>query len=281
MSISLNSYDYKLLVETTITNFYAYKGKYLPNSFKGFERAFYMELLIKYNIGHTNVLRDERGHIILNMNVILDEMATYKAIHNKKYRNRPIYRLELNFSNVSKTYLKLKDIFTFGYGENHVYKNGIRGIHNFIEIWDQNYLSEDVEGILDTRVLFIYDPQGKTDLSEYLVPVVAYDLRLGNFLGIDPKYWNKIRNFRLDCRSNMFLEIMKHWNEVLVNLADCPSKTQYAKCYRTYTRTKESVPIWGSCPRFNEKLERMPADTIHYRNSASWQREIQNYRVSS
>ena len=74
---------------------------------------------------------------------------------------------------------------------------------------------------------------------------------------------------------------MKHWNEVLVNIADCPDKHQFAKCYRKYTRTNENVPIWGTCPQFNEKLESMEPATIHYRNSQSWQREIQNYMANS
>ena len=203
MNISLNYYDYKLLVEQTVINYYGNLGKILPNSFSSLERIFFMNLLIKYNVGNTQFLLDERRKVILNIDTIINNMKNYRDIHNCSYDGRIVYRLKLDFSNVSKMYFRLKDLFNFGYDRSGIYKVGLMSVKNYIEIWDQTYINSEEDH--STSVLFLFDPKGKTIMDEYDIPVVLFDLRLGSFLGIPPKHWIMIKQFMLDCRSNLFL----------------------------------------------------------------------------
>ena len=279
MSRSLNYYDYKLLVEHTINNYYGNIGKILPKSFSSLERIFFTDLLRNYNVGQNNMTTDKTGNLILNVDLVITNMTNYRNIHQCKYNGRLVYNLKLDFSTISRTYNKLRNIFNFGYDRTMNYSTGIQSIKNYLEIWDQTYINSESDNL--TSILFLFDPKGKTDITEYEIPVVLFDLRLGSFLGIPPKYWITIKQFVLDCRSNLFLEIMKHWQDILVKISDCPDHSKYYKCSRVYTRTKRKMPIWGDCNEFRQKIETIEPDTIHFRNNPNWERQNQNFKINS
>ena len=280
-SQSLNYYDYTLLVEQSVLNYYANLGKYLPNEFKKREKVFYLELLGEPGVGKTNAVLDKKNKLVFNTYFVIENMKNYVTIHNKTYKGRKIYRLTLTFSSLSRTYNMLREIFEMNYNIKKNYREALRSVYNYIEIWDQTYMvgaDEKGQFQIDTAVLFMYNPKGDMDTSDYIIPIVLYDNQLGNFLGIPQKYWKNMKTFTLDCRSNLFLEIMKRWDKVLVKIDDCVDEDRYAQCRRVYTRTKDPLPIWGSCPTFNQKVKTLDPKTILFKNVGVWERENQRFK---
>ena len=106
---------------------------------------------------------------------------------------------------------------------------------------------------------------------------MLYDNKLGEFLGIPVIYWNKIRSFTLDCRSDMFLEIMKRWKSVLVAIQPCMNK-YFNQCKREYSRTHEPIVIWGDSPKFNEKIETLKPSTILFKKNTKWEKEYDSFK---
>lgn len=291
MASAINYYDYKMIIEQTITNYYSLLGKYIPSKFSTKERIFFTDLLLHNNIGQSRVLyktdKDGKRERILDIEIILGNMRDFVELNNRVYFGKKIYRVTLSFASITKIYRRLKSIFMFGYEKDMKYKSGIRGIRNYIEIWDQTYMvgsdSSELDNIEEKRssVLFMYDPKGITDLDDYEVPVVLFDSRLGVFLGIPDEYWRVLKNFVLDCRSNLFLEIMKHWDTVLVNLTQCNNESMFRVCRRQYGRTKEKIAVWGNCPKFNEKVQTLDSSTIIFKNNPSWERENQRFKIGA
>jgi hypothetical protein len=203
-------------------------------------------------------------------------MLEFIKNNNTEYNERSLYRYKwLPKKNIYSMYRKLNTIYEFG---------GIEAVHNLLEIYDQTYIfgddSAEIANI--TSVVFIYDPKGdisKYDYSEDF-PVVLYDNRLGNFLGIPIKYWNKIKMFVLDCRSNLFLEIMKRWKTILVYIQPSMNK-HFSKCARIYTRTNEPIVIWGDNKKFNEKVDTLKPSTITFKKDAKWENEYNRYKQLS
>ena len=289
MSSSINFYEYKLLIEQTIINYYSLIGKTAPLSFSSKERIFYMELLHKYSIDKSNKiynLKSGNKICILDIQTILANMKSYLELYpsNKK---TVIYRFKLNVSSLHKIYKLLKEIFLFTYDETTRYTDAVKSVHNYIEIWDQTYISgidtTELTDILEkkTCVLFINDPSGKTKLEKYNVPVVLFDERLGEFLGIPQKYWQNLRNFILDCHSNLFLEIMKRWDSILVKLTNCSNETQFRNCMGEYSRTKKQIPIWGNCPKFNEKVQTLSPSAIKFKPNSDWVLEYERFKLAA
>ena len=112
-TISLNYYDYKVLVEQTVINYYSNLGKYIPNGFERLEKIFFAELLMRYPVGQSSHLAYINGKLILNIDTVIENITGYKLVHNRFYNCRPIYKMSLRFSDISKTYIKLFDIFRF------------------------------------------------------------------------------------------------------------------------------------------------------------------------
>ena len=168
-------------------------------------------------------------------------------------------------------YKKLHIIYEYG---------GLSAIYNLIEIYNQTYLvGQDDNDTVITSVLFIYDQKGNLDNYHYTddFPLVLYDNKLGNFLGIPVIYWNKIRAFTLDCRSDMFLEIMKRWKSLLLAIQPCMDK-YFNQCKRMYKRTDEPITIWGDCTKFNEKVETLKPSTILFKKDNKWTKEYNNFK---
>jgi hypothetical protein len=289
MSSAINYYDYKMVIEQTVANYYSFRGKYLPARFSKKERIFYLEILRNYNIGQSRVLYDinntDKNERVLDIDIILNNMKDFVELHNREYFGKLIYRITLNFTTLSRVYNKLKNIFMYGYNLNLKYREGLRGIRNYIEIWDQTYMvgsgSEELDAIdvKQTSVLFINDPRSITNIDEYDIPVVLFDNRLGDFLGIPVEYWRVLRRFVLDCRSNLFLEIMKRWDTILVKLTACTNENNFKQCSRQYGRTKHDIAIWGNCPKFNEKVQTLDPSTIIFKNDPKWERENQRFKL--
>jgi hypothetical protein len=291
MSSAINYYDYKMIIEQTVTNYYSFLGRFLPTRFSQKERVFYLEILKNYNIGQSRVVYDTdidgKKERVLDVEIIIDNMRSFVDLNNRQYFGKLIYRITLNFSNLSRIYNKLKNIFMYGYNVNLKYRDGLKGIRNYIEIWDQTYMvgsdSQELENIQEKQssVLFINDPKGTTDIDEFSIPVVLFDNRLGEFLGIPMEYWRVLRRFVLDCRSNLFLEIMKRWDIILVRLTPCTSENDFRSCRRQYGRTKKEITIWGNCPKFNEKVQTLEPSTIIFKNNPSWERENQRFKLGA
>jgi hypothetical protein len=289
MMSSINFYEYKMIIEQTIINYYSLIGKTAPLSFSSKEHIFYMELLHKYNIDKSNKLYNLKAGnkiCILDIQTILANIKSYLALHPSN-KTSVIYRLKLNVSSLHKIYKLLKDIFMLTYDKTNTYTDAVKSVHNYIEIWDQTYISgvdtKELTNILEkkTCILFINDPSGKTKLEKYNVPVVLFDERLGEFLGIPQKYWQNLKNFILDCRSNLFLEIMKRWDSILVKLTNCSNETQFRNCTREYTRTKKKMPIWGTCPKFNEKVQTLSPSSIKFKPKSEWDLEYERFKLSA
>jgi len=289
MSSAINYYDYKMVIEQTVANYYSFMGKILPARFSRKERIFYLDILKNYNIGQSRVLYNinnpDKNERVLDIDIILNNMKDYVELHNRKYFEKLIYRITLNFTTISRVYNKLKNIFMYGYNLNLKYRDGIKGVRNYIEIWDQTYMvgsdSEDLDNIDEkqTSVLFINDPKSVTNIEEYDIPVVLFDNRLGEFLGIPVEYWRVLRRFVLDCRSNLFLEIMKRWDTILVQLTPCVNENDFKQCSRQYGRTKQDIAIWGNCSKFNEKVQTLNPNTILFKNDPKWEKENQRFKV--
>ena len=100
MSRSLNYYDYKLLVEQSVINYYANIGKIIPKNFSAFEKIFFMDLLRKHNVGQSNYTSDSKGNLILNADLVQMNMVNYRDIHKCSYYGRQVYNLKIDFSKV-------------------------------------------------------------------------------------------------------------------------------------------------------------------------------------
>jgi hypothetical protein len=288
MSSAINYYDYKMIIDQTVANYYSFLGKFLPGKFSKKERVFYLEILKNYNIGQSRVLYNinnpDKNERVLDIDIILNNKKDYVNLHNRKYFGKLIYRLTLNFTTISRVYNKLKNIFMYGYNLNLKYRQGLKGVRNYIEIWDQTYMvgsdNEDLDDIHEkqTSILFINDPKSITNIDEYDIPVVLFDNRLGDFLGIPVEYWRVLRRFVLDCRSNLFLEIMKRWDTILVQLTPCTNENDFKQCSRQYGRTKQDIVIWGNCQKFNEKVQTLDPSTILFKNDPKWEKENQRFK---
>ena len=289
MSSAINYYDYKMVIEQTVANYYSFLGKFVPSRFSRKERVFYLDLLKNYNIGQSRVLYNmndpDKKERVLDIDIILNNMKDYVELHNRQYFGKLIYRVTLNFTTLSRVYNKLKNIFMYGYNLNLKYSDGLRGVRNYIEIWDQTYMvgsdSDELDNIdgKQTSVLFINDPKAITNIDEYDIPVVLFDNRLGEFLGIPVEFWRVLRRFVLDCRSNLFLEIMKRWDTILVQLSPCNNENDFKQCSRVYGRTKQNMAIWGNCPKFNEKVQTLDPSTIIFKNNPKWEKENQRFKL--
>ena len=288
MTSSINFYEYKMIVEQTVINYYSLIGKTIPSRFSSKERIFYLELLQNYTIEKSQkVYNLTAGHkkCVLDIKLILENMKSFVKLHQSN--KIPIYLLKLTISNLHKIYKLLKDIFLFRYINNQTYSDALKSVHNYIEIWDQMYMSGSDSAELDniiektTCILFVNDPNGKTGLDDYNVPIVLFDDRLGNFLGIPSIYWHNLPNFILDCRSNLFLEIMKRWDSILVRLTDCSDETLFRNCYRTYSRTKKQIPVWGNCAKFNEKVQTLATSAILFKPNDDWELEYERFKLGT
>jgi hypothetical protein len=273
---SINYFDYKLLVEETVRNYCANLGFLYPSNFKKMESIFFNNILKKYNLWYSDVVNDNTGDapiFIINIRTIVNRMLEFISYNDVQYNNKSIYNYKwLPIKNTYSMFKKLHVIYEHG---------GIDAIYNLIEIYNQTYLVGDNEidnqGL--TSVLFIYDQKG--DLQNYNYspdfPFVLYDNKLGDFLGIPVIYWNKIRGFTLDCRSDMFLEIMKRWKSILLAIQPCSNK-YFNQCMREYRRTHEPMVIWGSCPKFNEKVETLKSSTILFKKDTKWEKEYDGFK---
>ena len=190
---TLNTFDYRLLLEETVRNYCSNTRQIYPSNFKRVENIFFNEILKNNILWYNDIVYDNsvEPHIfIININTIVNNMLEFIKNNNTEYNDRTLYRYRwLPKKNIYSIYRKLNTIYEFG---------GIDGVYNLLEIYDQTYIFGDDsdENTNITSVVFIYDPKGdinKYDYSEDF-PFVLYDNRLGNFLGIPIKYWNKIRN---------------------------------------------------------------------------------------
>lgn len=274
---SINYFDYKLLVEETVRNYCANLGLLYPNSFKKTENMFFNVILKNHILWLNDTINNEQGDIVLNLRTIINRIYEYISYNDIEYNSKPIYNYKwLPIKNSYALYKKLNGIFEYG---------GINAIYNLLEIYNQTYLVGDNEHDVDkyglTSVLFIYDQKG--DLTNYAyspeVPIVLYDNKLGEFLGIPPIYWNKIRGFTLNCHSDMFLEIMKRWKTILVAIQPCKNK-YFEQCMREYKRTGEPMVIWGDCPKFDEKVKTLKPSTIIFRKDDKWEKEYNSFKNS-
>lgn len=274
---SINYFDYKILVEETVKNYCANLGLLYPYSFKKIENIFFNTILKKNILWQSDIINNEEGNRILNLRTIINRIYEFISYNDIEFNNKSIYNFKwLPIKNSYALYKKLNAIYEYG---------GINAIYNLLELYNQTYLLEDVnlnaENYYLTSVLFIYDQKG--DLSNYdyspEVPIVLYDNKLGEFLGIPSIYWNKIRVFMLNCHSDMFLEIMKRWKTILLAIQPCKNK-YFEQCMREYKRTGEQMVIWGDCPKFNEKVRTLKASTIIFKKNDKWEKEYNSFKNS-
>jgi hypothetical protein len=273
---SINYFDYKLLVEETVRNYCANLGFLYPSNFKNMESIFFNKILKKYKLWESDTVNDNSGEIpifIINLKTIVHRMIDFISSNKVEFNNKNIFVYKwLPIKNTYSMYKKLHGIYEFG---------GIDAIYNLLEIYNQTYLVGDNEQDNSSiaSVLFIYDPKGDLGKYDYSpdFPFVLYDNKLGEFLGIPVIYWNKIRAFTLDCRSDMFLEIMKRWKSILVAIQPCMNK-YFNQCKREYRRTHEPIVIWGDCPKFNNKVETLKPSTILFKKDAKWEKEYDSFK---
>jgi hypothetical protein len=273
---SINYFDYKLLVEETVRNYCANLGFLYPSNFKKMESIFFNKILKKYKLWESDTVNDNSGDIpifIINIKTIVHRMLEFISNNKVEFNNKNIFVYKwLPIKNTYSMYKKLHGIYEFG---------GIDAIYNLLEIYNQTYLVGDNEQDNSSiaSVLFIYDPNGDLGKYDYSpdFPFVLYDNKLGEFLGIPVIYWNKIRAFTLDCRSDMFLEIMKRWKSILVAIQPCMNK-YFNQCKREYRRTHEPIVIWGDCPKFNSKVETLKPSTILFKKDAKWEKEYDSFK---
>jgi hypothetical protein len=273
---SINYFDYKLLVEETVRNYSANLGLLYPSNFKKMESIFFNRILKTNNLWSSDTVNDNSGDIpifILNIRTIVTRMLEFISNNEVEVNNKDIYTYKwLPIKNTYAMYKKLHGIYEHG---------GMNAIYNLLEIYNQTYLvgSDDQDNTDLSSVLFIYDQKGDIQKYNYSpdFPLVLYDNKLGDFLGIPVIYWNKIRAFTLDCRSDMFLEIMKRWKTILVAIQPCMNN-YFNQCKREYKRTHEPIVIWGSCPKFNEKIETLKPSTIIFKKDAKWEKEYNSFK---
>ena len=224
MSRSLNYYDYKLLVEHTINNYYGNIGKILPKSFSSLERIFFTDLLRNYNVGQNNMTTDKTGNLILNVDLVITNMTNYRNIHQCKYNGRLVYNLKLDFSTISRTYNKLRNIFNFGYDRTMNYSTGIQSIKNYLEIWDQTYINSESDNL--TSILFLFDPKGKTDITEYDYTDNIEKVELNKFIFDETKF-------------NLFIEFL---NGIVYKLKLIQNQDELVKYNASLEEFTETLP---------------------------------------
>jgi hypothetical protein len=273
---SINYFDYKLLVEETIRNYCSNLGLLYPSNFKKMEKIFFDTILKHHILWQSDTVYDNTGSqpvFVINIRTIVMRILDYISSNEIDYYDRPVYKYKwLPIKNIYSIYKKLHVIYEYG---------GINAIYNLIEIYNQTYLvgQDDNNDAVTTSVLFIYDLKGNLDNYNYSddFPLVLYDNKLGDFLGIPVIYWNKIRGFTLDCRSDMFLEIMKRWKSILLAIQPCMDK-YFNQCKRVYKRTNESITIWGDSTKFNEKVDTLKPSTILFKKDNKWTKEYNSFK---
>jgi len=278
---SINYFDYKLLVEETIRNYCSNLGLLYPTSFKRMETIFFETILKNHILWQSDTVNDNSGDtpiFVINIRTIVGRILEFISNNEIEYNDKSLYKFKwLPIKNTYAIYKKMHGIHEYG---------GINAIYNLLEIYNQTYLvGQDANDANDdsaiTSVLFIYDPKGDLDKYNYSedFPLVLYDNKLGEFLGIPVIYWNKIKGFTLDCRSDMFLEIMKRWKTILVAIQPCMNR-YFNQCKRVYRRTNEPITIWGDSPKFNEKVETLKPSTILFKKDSKWEKEYTSFKYA-
>ena len=74
---------------------------------------------------------------------------------------------------------------------------------------------------------------------------------------------------------------MKRWDSILVRLTNCSNETQFHSCIREYSRTKKQIPIWGTCPKFNEKVQTLSPTAIKFKPNSDWELEYERFKLAA
>jgi hypothetical protein len=276
--LSLNSFDYYVLVIETVKNYCAYNGLNDPYNFKLYQRKFYENILTPNNLTQLNTSNTikEDDNDILNITTILNRIKNFVKYNKLQFRELDVFRINWTEKLIKMFYKLLANIYSV---------KELTSINNMLELNDQLFLNinfDEDEDIIDdnnpfnTKILFKYSANTQQKIDKTRIPLVLFDTRLGIELDI-PDFELHYRTFILDCRSDFYLELMKRWEDLFTDLSNC--KLMNTVCSRNYTRTGQDIIIWGKCEDFYKKTKKLPPATIKFHKHSIWQKYYNSYKI--